>query len=161
MPPNDPASRINQVVPRWDPQNLDRGFKYDPKNYDREDYARFKEARAARDAARVEKSKEDFMQAMDNVGRVVADKQREEIGANLKPGDVLSIDKPSTCFVSVEWTPDEDQPEDSDEVMGVITGEFHRGGAKVYSAPCTLSDFLAMEKAKSLGGYYNNVEALF
>jgi hypothetical protein len=140
---------INQVVPRWNPDQLDKGYNYDPKNYDREDYARFKEARQQRDQARQAKAERDLAKATKDAGKVVSDRAREELGRNVREGDVLSIDKPSTCFASVEWEATDN------EGNGTCTGTFHRGGAKTYSGPMTLDEFLDWSDDESVGGFYN------
>jgi hypothetical protein len=140
---------INALVPKWDPSNLDRGYSYDPKNYDRADYAKFEAERAERDQARQAKAERDLAKAMKDAGKVVSDKVRDELGRNIREGDVLSIDKPSTCFAVVDWEAIDD------EGNGVVTGEFHRGGAKIYSAPMTLDEFLDWSDDESVGSWYN------
>jgi hypothetical protein len=140
---------INALVPKWDPSNLDRGYSYDPKNYDRADYAKFEAERAERDQARQAKAERDLAKAMKDAGKVVSDKVRDELGRNIREGDVLSIDKPSTCLAAVDWEAIDD------EGNGVVTGEFHRGGAKIYSAPMTLDEFLDWSDDESVGSWYN------
>jgi hypothetical protein len=140
---------INALVPKWDPSNLDRGYSYDPKNYDRADYAKFEAERAERDQARQAKAERDLAKAMKDAGKVVSDKVRDELGRNIREGDALSIDKPSTCLAAVDWEAIDD------EGNGVVTGEFHRGGAKIYSAPMTLDEFLDWSDDESVGSWYN------
>jgi hypothetical protein len=142
-------SGIEAAVP-----NLDT-YKYDPRvPYDREAYKRGAEARAARDAERVAKAQADFDKVMKEANQVVSDKAREELGRNIREGDVLTIDRPSTCFASVEWIATSDADEDG-VVEGIVTGEFHRGGAKVYSAPMSLDDFVSWSDDESTGSWYN------
>ena len=80
------------------------------------------------------------------------DKVREELGNMVKVGDTLSIDKPSTCFASVEF---EVIDEDGN---GIATGTFHRGGSLVYSGPMSIDEFLEWSDSESLGGYYNETK---
>jgi hypothetical protein len=130
-------------------------YNYDPRNYDRADYARFKEARQANDQKRQQKSERELAKALKDAAKVVSDKVREELGNSVKPGDVLTIDKPSACFKLVSWEATGDDDDESDEINGVVTGEFHRGGALVYSGPMTLDEFLDWSADESVGGWYN------
>src|SRR4051794_2244033 len=98
-------------------------FVYDPKNYDREAYSRFKEARAAADKARVEKSQRDFAKVMKDVSKVVSDKRNEEIANEIQPGDVLIAERESTCFSHLQWEATEEMDDDG-EIAGIVTGTF-------------------------------------
>jgi hypothetical protein len=51
----DHMAGINSL-PRWNPDNLGAGYRYDSRNYDPRDYAAFKAARAAADKARQAKA---------------------------------------------------------------------------------------------------------
>src|SRR3954467_11056644 len=93
---NDFMSGI-EALPRWDPENLDKGYSYDWRSYNPKDSAVFKEARAERDQARQET---DFKQTMRSVGNVIRDKINELVG----DGTII-LDKDSTCFLEVTWTP--------------------------------------------------------
>ncbi len=156
--PPDHTAGVNSL-PRWDPNNLDKGFIYDRSTYsrDREEYRKFKEARAARDKARQEKAERELDRVVKGANKLVADKVKEELKNSVQPGDVLTIDRPSTCFKSVSWQADESD-DDGDEVNGVVTGEFHRGGDVVYSAPMTLSEFLDWADSESIGSAYNETK---
>jgi hypothetical protein len=143
----DHNSGIN-ALPRWDAANP-KSYSYDPKNYDRQDYARFKEARAVADKARVAKSQAALKAVMRDAGRVVPDKIAQLTGKRRRTG-VLTVDTPSTCFASIEWEPYDDDPEN-----GIATGEFFRGGALVYSGEMSRDEFEAWAEDPSPGGFYN------
>ena len=60
----DHMSGINALVPRWDPENLAKGYNYDPRNYDRQDYERFKNARREADQKRQKQAERELKNAM-------------------------------------------------------------------------------------------------
>ncbi len=142
-----------RALPRWDSSNPTT-YRYDWKNYDPQDYAKFKEARQAADQRRQDKAERDLAKTMKDVGQSIKDKIKEELGDAVKPGDVLTIDKPSTCFKSVSWEATGEEDDDG-EIEGVATGIFHRGGALVYDYQMTLSDFLDWSADESTGSYFN------
>jgi hypothetical protein len=150
----DHMAGIN-ALPRWDPNNPTT-FRYDWKNYDAEakaDYQRFKAAREKNDRDRQAKAEAKLKETMREVRQFIAEKTMEEAKLPLTvDGDSLTIDKPSTCFASVTWEPTDD------EGNGVVTGEFHRGGALVYSGEMTLDEFTEWAADPSLGGFYNAVK---
>jgi len=144
------------ALPKWDPNNLWAGYRYDPFNYNREDYAKFKEARAARDkVARKESLKrlkaaqkqfaKDFRQAvMDKTKEAARIKgpTRAEIDNAVREGRTLVATIPSSCFSEVYY-------ED-----GVCTAVFARDGY-VWEEEMTLDDFLDLTRGPSLGQTWN------
>jgi hypothetical protein len=67
------------ALPRWNPENPTT-YTYDWRQpYDRADYQKFKEARAAADKARYEKSERDLKQAMKGVAKTLQDRIASEL----------------------------------------------------------------------------------
>jgi len=162
----DHMSGINSL-PKWDPSNLSKGYSYDPKNYDRVDYAKFKEARAARDKAANATSQKNLKEAQRRFktefnkavkGKVGSELKngptRNQINKVAKAGHVLQADTPSSCFQSVTWRATSDDGQD-----GIVTGTFWRGGALAYSGQMSLDEFLdGFGATDSLGTEYNETK---
>jgi hypothetical protein len=155
--PNHMAG-INSL-PKWDPNNLSRGYTYDPKNYDRADYTRFKEARAARDKAAYAQSQKNLKAARQqfpkNFRKAILDKTKEAHAAQFKgpsetqirnaakSGRTLHITTPSSCFDSVNWK------------NGNVSVVFWNGYS--YQAPLDLDTMLEWASDASLGSFFNHV----
>jgi hypothetical protein len=162
----DHMSGIN-ALPKWDPNNLSAGYRYDPTNYDRADYAKFKEARATRDKAANKTSqknlkdaqarfKTEFSKAVKGKvgGELKKGPARDQINKAAKAGHVLEADQPSSAFSSVTW-----RATSADGQEGIVTGTFWRGGSLVYSGEMSLDDFLdGFGSTDSLGGEYNDTK---
>lgn len=143
------------ALPKWDPSNPTK-YTYDPANYDRTDYAKFKEARVAHDkAARKESLKrlkaaqkqfaKDFRQAvMDKTKEAARIKgpTRTEIDNAVREGRTLVATIPSSCFSEVYY-------ED-----GVCTAVFARDGY-VWEEEMPLDDFLDLVAGPSIGQTWN------
>lgn len=151
----DHMSGIN-ALPKWD-----FNVPYDPRNYGPEKQAARAAAvieRAKADKERNAKAQRELQRTMRNVAQEIrerfdAELRKAGITKDVDADEMLSIDQDSTCFASVTWEPTDD------EGNGIVTGEFHRGGAKVYSAQMTREEFLEFkdeaEESGSTGGVYN------
>lgn len=128
MASNDPASRINELVPRWDASNP-TAYNYDWRNYNRADYQKFKEARAQRDRERQAKAERDLKQTMKDVRDFIKEKLPEDVRANYVP----EWDGESECFADLEY----------DAEAGGVVATFHRGGEYrgPSEPPCQATDY--------------------
>lgn len=144
----------------WDPQNLSAGYKYDPKNYDPADYARFKEARQARDQQSYATAKNSFDQlterlnselqkAVDDAIKKATAPTEDEVRQAAKQGALLSFNGDSTCFASLTYEDD-----GSDSGTGTVTATFTNGYGP-YTAPLDLDTFLEWCSG-SAGIFYNS-----
>lgn len=113
----DHMSGIN-ALPHWDQQSPTT-YRYDPQNYDRADYAKFKEARNKAATARHEQAKKDLKEARrqfpKDFRQAFTDKMKEanlathkapsnqKIRNAARMGHVLHLTTPSSCFDSVTW----------------------------------------------------------
>jgi hypothetical protein len=155
MPLPDHMQGVENAVPKWDASNP-TSYNYDPKNYDPADYAKFKEARREANLKRQAKAERDLQKAMKDAAKAVNDKVKEELTKAVQPGDVLTIDKPSTCFALVEWQATGESDDESDDIEGVVTGTFHRGGKITYDGQMMLTEFLDWSADESVGSWYND-----
>lgn len=129
---------LNALPKKWDPSNLDKGYNYDPRQpYNSQDYAAFKQARAARDQQRNVKDKADLKRTMKDVSGFLKDKAR--------PNRPLEWDGESTCFADLQYDAD----------AGGVYADFHRGGTYFYEM--SRSDARQWFEDDSAGGYFNDV----
>ncbi len=137
-PSDDHLSGINSLVPRWDPNNLDKGYSYNKDAYDRADYQKFKEARAARDKARNAKAQAELKATNKDVKSILRDQ--------LRPNRPLEWDGESECFADLEY----------DAEAGGVYATFHRGGAGTYFYPMSRQEAAEWFDDKSAGGFFND-----
>jgi hypothetical protein len=140
----DHMAGIN-ALPRWDPNNLDKGYNYDWKNYDPNDYAKFKAARAARDKAKVAKDKADLKQVRRDVAQVISDKVSEVTKTPKRHRLVWGGD--SDCFADLEYSASD----------GGVWATFYRGGdtPDPYFYPMSREEAAAWFDDPSAGAYFN------
>jgi len=144
------------ALPKWDPANP-TAYRYDPLNYDRADYAKFKAARRAHDTAAYKESQKRLKTMEKNVSKEMnaaireniygevkkVQPSRAEMQAAAKAGKSLHALMPSTCLQSLTWK------------KGVTTAEFYRGGAITYEYEMDLDEFVSWAQSGSLGKYGN------
>jgi hypothetical protein len=145
--PPDHQAGIN-ALPKWDPNNLAKGYAYDWRQpYDPKDYAKFKEARAAADKARQARSERDLKQALKDAAQAVRDKldsELEKSGAKRAKTPPPEWDGASTCFADLEYVP------------GGVWATFHRGGAITYFYVLSKAEAADWFDDESAGGYFND-----
>lgn len=137
------------ALPKWDPSNP-LTYRYDPSNYDRADYAKFKQARLDFIKKR-DTGKPSLEQAMKNLNRTIkqtiGDKIAEQVGLTKKQptksqmqkalanGGELHAVTPSDCFSDLYAIADDDG-------MVLVTAVFANPTRGEWQYSMSLDDFL-------------------
>lgn len=132
----DHNSKIN-ALPRFDPNNLGKGYSYDYKSYSREDYARYKALRIAADKARQAAAERALAKTVRQAWRDVRD--------IVRPNRPLEWDNVSTCFADLQY----------DAARGGVVATFHRGGDVVYFYEMSRAEAREWFDEASAGGFFN------